>query len=216
VVIVLSDALIALLLSGGIGYALGRAPFQQWETYINNYNDRLGRLAYDRVVEPLEFYQKIQNSQKLYAEAIFAYLVGLEDASLPVTMRCLELGLKEHFRQVENAEPSMTSYRLIEWAEKSIGNKKELAHGFRILRNLIHEEKVIEEQDALEAIRHVTMILNNIFPFSNAIISGACNFCNTTYNLSIPLDQCYLGNTIVVQCNKCRRSINHNIMPPYP
>ena len=203
-------------LSGIIGYGLGRAPFQQWEAYINMYNDRLGRLAYDRVVEPLDFYQKVKNAQKLYAEAIFAYLVGLEDASLPVTMRCLELGLKEYYRQVEKTEPSLTLFRLTEWVEKSIGNKKELAHGFRILRNLIHEEKVIEEQDALEAIRHVTTILNDIFPFPEAIIYGACNFCNTSYNISIPLDQCYLGNTIVVQCNNCRRSINHNIMPPYP
>jgi hypothetical protein len=212
----MAEVLVLMTASGIIGYAFGRAPFQQLEGYINKYRERMERLAYDKVVEPLVFYQNVKNAKKLYAEAVFAYLWGLSNASLPVTMRCLELGLKEHYRSVEKAEPSLNLYKLTEWAEKGIGSRKELAHGFRIVRNLIHEDKVIEEQDALEAIRHVTKILNVIFPFSEAIITGTCNFCNTAYKRSISSDECFLGNTLVIQCNNCRRSINHIIMPEYP
>lgn len=209
----MAEALLALLLTGGVGYALGRVPFQQWETYINAYNDRTGRLAYDKVIEPLVFYEKVANGKKLHVEALLAYLVGLPNASLPVMMRCLEIGLKEHYRQTEKKEPSLTLYKLTEWAEQSIGRKKELAHGFRILRNLIHEEKVIEEQDALEAIRHMTSILNVVFPFVTATLPMTCSFCNSQHNVTIPSNDCYFGNTILVQCSNCKRSINHNILP---
>lgn len=212
----MAEGLIALLLAGGIGYEYGRAPFQQWEGYINKYNERIGHLTYNRIVEPLVFYKRIGNAEKLHAEAIFAYLAGLPNASLPTAFRCLELCLKQYYEEVERKKLSLSAYELIEWSEKHLGDKKELAHGFRVLRNLIHEETIIEEQDALEAIRHVTKILNLVFPFQNADLTGFCAFCRNPYILPISSDQCYLGNTIPVQCNNCMRSTNHTIMPQYP
>jgi hypothetical protein len=205
------------LLAGGIlGYIIGRTPYQQWEGYINKYKERMGHLTYDRIVEPLIFYERIENSKKLYAEAIFAYLAGLPNASLPTTFRCLELCLKQHYEEVEKKKATLRAYELIEWSEKRLGDRKELAHGFRFLRNLIHEEKIVEEQDALEAIRHITKILNLVFPFSDAKLAGVCDFCKKPYNVTIPAAWCYLGNTVPVQCSNCMRSTNHFILPIHP
>lgn len=212
----MAEAVVALLLAAGIGYGAGRAPFQAWESYINRYNERLGHLSYNRVIEPLVFYQNIENARQLYAESVFAYLSGLPNASLPVTFRCLEICLKKYYEKTEKKRPSLKAHELIEWSEKQLGNRKELAHGFRILRNLLHEEKTVGEQDTLEAIRHVTQILNIVFPFDTSTLNGTCFFCKTPYNVSIPADQHYLGNTLSIPCNVCRRSINHIIMPQHP
>ena len=208
----MSDVLAALLI-GGLGYKLGRAPFEAWENFINRYNERLGHLTYNQIVEPIAFYGKVDNGKIIYAEAVFAYLVGLPNASLPMTFRCLEIGLKQKHKEVEGQEPSLTAYELIEWSETYLGNRAELAHGFRRLRNLLHEESIIKEQDALEAIRHVTNILNLIFPFSAINLTGVCAFCGKPYSLPILSDQCYLGNTIPVRCDQCSRSTNHFVIP---
>ena len=207
--------LLFAFMTGVLGYGLGRAAFKDWEGYINKYRERLGHLTYNQIAEPLAFYEKVENSKKLYAEAVFAFLMGLPNASLPITFRCLELCLKRNYEEVEGKKPSLSAYELIEWSEKHLGDKKELGHGFRVLRNLIHEEKLIEEQDALEATRHITKILNVYHPFPTANLTGVCAFCNNSYNVSIPSDLCYLGNTVPIQCDKCKRSTNHLIVPQY-
>lgn len=205
--------IIAGLLLTGVGYALGRASYQQWEGYIQKHNERWGHLTYNQIIEPLVFFEQVENSKQIYAEAIFAYLAGLPNASLPTTFRCLEICLKLHYENVEGKKPSLSAYDLIEWCAERLKEKKELAHGIRILRNLIHGEKLIEEQDALEGIRHATKILNIVFPFQTANLTGACAFCGRQYTHEISADQCYLGNTIPIQCDNCLRSTNHIIVP---
>jgi hypothetical protein len=90
-------------------------------------------------------------------------LFGLPDASLPMAFRCLEIGLKQHYEIVEKKKPSLNAFELIDWSEKKLGKKVEIAQGIRILRNLAHEEKTITEQDNLEAIRHITNIIEPCF-----------------------------------------------------
>ncbi len=75
-----------------------------------------------------------------------------------MSLKTLELGLKCKLGK-ENARLSNS---INELEEKY--RYKDLAHGFRILRNLIvHEEVECKEQDALEALRHVSEILNRLF-----------------------------------------------------
>jgi hypothetical protein len=212
----MGEAIAGALVGGLFGYGLGRAPFQAWEGFINNYNQRLGHLSYNRVIEPIVFCNNVENGWKIYAEAIFAFLIGLPDASLHMAFRCLEIGLKRHYEDVEGKKPSLKAWELIDWSEKKLGKQAELAHGFRILRNLTHEEKTITEQDNLEAIRHITCILNLIFPFQTANISVNCVTCRRSNAIVVPMDQLFLGNSISVPCTVCRISTNYLVMPPNP
>jgi hypothetical protein len=201
------------LLGGLFGYGLGRAPFQAWEGFINEFNARFGHLTYNRVIEPIEFYRQIENGKRIYAEGIYAFLFGLPDASLQMTFRCLEIGLKRYYQNTEKKKPSLTACGLIEWSEKELGRKKELVHGFRILRNLTHEETTITEQDNLEAIRHVTEVLNLIFPFQIATITAYCGTCRRSTPVQVSSDQLFLGNNIVVPCTVCKISTHYQVMP---
>lgn len=204
-----------LLVGGALGFLLGRSVFASWEKFINRYNERTSHLSYNNIVEPVSFYGRIQNSRMVYGEAVYAYLFGLPNASVPASFRCLELALKKKYQETEKKSPKMNTYKLIEWSEKHLGNQKELAHGFRFLRNLIHEEKLVQEQDALEAIRHISKILNLLFPFETVILRGTCGFCNTAYAYEADKSQCFLGNVIIIPCSHCARNIRHEIMPLY-
>jgi len=203
------------IIGGLLGYGLGRAQFQAWEGFINKFNERLGHLSYNHVIEPCEFYDKVENGRKIYAEAVYSFLYGLPDASLQMTFRCLEIGLKRYYENTEGKKCSLKAWELIDWSEKKSGDKKELAHGFRILRNLTHEEKTITEQDSLEAIRHVTQILNIFFPFPTATITVNCGLCRTPSQMSVLPDQLFLGNNIAVPCASCKTSTNYQVMPWY-
>lgn len=210
-----SDIVAELLIAGALAYLFGRAPFIKWEGFINGFKKRVGHLSYNRIIEPLGFYEKVENGRKLYGEGVYSYLFGLPNSSLPTMFRCLETGLKQKYREVEGKEPSLNAFELIEWGERYLKNRKELAHGFRYLRNLIHEERVVEEQDTLEAIRHITKILNLIFTFPFVILKGSCEFCKNPYEVKTKKEICYLGSTISIRCNTCRRSTKHEIMASY-
>jgi hypothetical protein len=209
----MSRDLLSLLLAGGIGYVAGRAPFQQWEGFINKYQERMSYITYQKIAVPAGFYGKIYNGQWLYTEAITAYLVGLPDACLPVILRCLDVGLKKLYEEVQKKECQLKLYHLIEWAEQYLGGKKELAHGFRILRNLIHEETVVEEQDAIEAIRHTTQILNVIFPFVLQSLFPRCLHCQDLIHLPLTFGQNYIGNAMTLKCPKCGKTFSYIVSP---
>lgn len=209
------EAIGGAIIGGLFGYGLGRAPFQAWEGFINNFNGRIGHLTYNHVIEPCEFFSKVENSNRIYGEAVYAFLYGMPDASLQMTFRCLEIGLKRYYENTEGKKCSLKAVELIDWSEKKLGNKKELAHGFRILRNLTHEEKTITEQDSLEAIRHVTQILNIVFPFLTATITVYCGICRRPSQISALPDQLFLGNSIAVPCPSCRTSTYYQVMPWY-
>lgn len=206
---------VEFFLGGGLGYLIGRATFAPWENFIKGYNDRLGHLSYNKIIEPIALYKKIEGTEKIYGEAVYCYLFGLPNASVPTIFRCLELGLKKKYEEVEGRTPKMKAYKLIEWSENFLKNQKELAHGFRFLRNLIHEEKQVEEQDALIALRHITKILNLLFPFSKVIVQSICNFCKTPYEEEVESNKFFIGNAIFIECNKCKRSTRYDIMPLY-
>ena len=43
---------------------------------------------------------------QVYREAILAYLYGLPNASLPLVLKCLEVGLKIKYEEIEGKKPS--------------------------------------------------------------------------------------------------------------
>lgn len=199
------ELVVTVLGSGIVGYFVGRAKYGEWENFIEMYNKRLGALAYFKVVIPVASLNLV-NTWQVYREGINAYLFGLPNASIPTVFRCFEIGLRFKYGQITSKKGDlMGAYDLTEWAESYLGDKKEIAHGFRILRNILHKEKMMKEQDALECIRHLSEILNLLYPFSSVNFKGKCAFCGNPYAVKIMKANYYLGNIQSIRCNNCQQ-----------
>jgi hypothetical protein len=201
------DALVGNLMSGYLGYVAGSRKFAGWEPIIKSYDARMSHLAYVKATRPVSFFAAIPNAEIIHREAILAYLFGLPDASIPTTLRCLEMGLN-HKHIIETGQPPPENsklFYLINWAEQYLGNRKQTAHGFRILRNLIHEPSILSEQDAIEAIRHITIILNLLYPILTPFVKTnyACQNCKKPLQIDMLIQDHYLGNIIKPNCPYC-------------
>lgn len=199
------DALVSGFASGYLGYVAGSRKFAGWEPVIKSYETRMSHLAYVRAMRPISFFTAIPTAQIIYTEAVLAYLFGLPDASIPTTLRCLEMGLTNKYTDITGQPSPEKLYDLINWAEVYLGKRKETAHGFRILRNLIHEQSLLSEQDAIEAIRHITIILNLLYPLSAIPIQTnyTCQNCHQPLTINVPIQANYLGNVFTPNCPHC-------------
>ncbi|MFC1910493.1 hypothetical protein ACFLXC_04315 [Chloroflexota bacterium] len=199
------DAVVSGFTSGYLGYVAGSRKFAGWEPLIKNYETRMSYLAYVKAMRPLSFLSAIPDALVIYREAILAYLFGLPDASIPTTLRCLEIGLSRKYSDTMGQPPPEKLYDLINWAENYLGNEKQTAHGFRILRNLIHGQSLLSEQDAIEAIRHITIVLNLLYPLSVMPIKTnyTCQNCNQPLTIDVPIEYNYLGNVFKPNCPHC-------------
>jgi len=200
-----ADPLEALFI-GGLGYLLGRGQFAGWENMINAYNERLNHLQYFKVIKPAKVFEDAAELQSIHRQAVLSYLQGLPDASVAMSLRCLEVTLKQAKTKLEGQEAKENLSNLIDWAGNYLGAKKDLAHGFRILRNLIHERTLVKEQDALEAIRHTTEIINLMYPFNTVQMAHACPKCGMSSTYQIRKDDYYIGNTLNVGCGSCQQT----------
>ena len=123
----------------------------------------------------------------------------MPNSSVVMSLKTLELGLK-----CKLGKKNARLFDLINELKEE-EQYKDLAHGFRILRNLImHEKAECREQDALEALRHVSEILNRLFPFEEVYYTMTCNSCKTSYKIKVKINDFFLGNIIRTQCPKCR------------
>ena len=202
------DALVGSFIAGYLGYQAGSRKFAGWEPIIENYNIRVSHLVYMKAIKPVSFLSSITTAGTIYTEAVLAYLFGLPDASIPLTLRCLEMGLTDNYISITRQSPPTKDklYNLIEWAEDRLKGNKGVAHGFRLLRNLIHGEYVMAEQDALEAMRHISIILNLLYPLPNCTtVFYSCQTCGTQSQQDWPIQQCYLGNVLNTYCASCKR-----------
>lgn len=200
------DALVGHFISGYLGYTAGSRKFSGWEPIIKNYNTRMSHLAYVKCIRPVSFFAIIPEAEIIYREAMLAYLFGLPDASIPTTLRCFEVGIRHKYTVETGQPPPEKLYDLIEWAKKDLGSKRETAHGFRLLRNLIHGQSIMSEQDALEALRHITSILNLLYPLEvNTKLVYSCQICRTQSRQNWPTQECYLGNVLNTYCASCKR-----------
>jgi len=199
------DALVGSFISGYLGYVAGSRKFAGWEPIIKSYEARMSYLAYVKAIGPLSFLATIPTAEIIYREAILAYLFGLPDASIPTTIRCLEMGLAKKHTDVTGQPPPERLYDLINWAERYLGNRAQMAHGFRILRNLVHGQSILSEQDAIEAIRHVTIILNLLYPLLAMPVTTnyTCQKCKNPLTINVSMQDNYLGNIFKPNCPYC-------------
>jgi len=208
------DALV-LGFGGLLGYGAAILKYSKWEPLIKDFEKRLNHLSYLKVTIPYKFFKINKNYGQLYSESVYAYLYGLSNASLPLILRCLETGLRNKYREVEKENPKKLNLNnLIDWAENYLRDKKEIAHGFRILRNLIHSEKLISEQDVSEALRHISIILNLLYELpKDTKLKVFCKNCNTEHQYVIQTHQYYIGNNMLFECDKFRQNINVIFIP---
>ena len=161
---------------------------------------RLDHLVYFKVVPPLAMFKNCGVASAFYKEAVQAYLLGMPNSSVIMSLKTLELGLRCKFKD--------RKAKLVELIErlKGEGGYRDLAHGFRILRNLVvHENIECREQDALEALRYVSEVLNKAFPYSSVRYTMTCSnsVCKAEYPIELSVDEYFLGNIVRVKCPKC-------------
>lgn len=200
-----------------LGSALAEAILSDNEEdeFAMEVQDRLGHLTYMEIYEPIGCYGIIDNFTYLYGEAVATYLLGYENASVPMSFRCLEIALKEKYRETEGTDPgpNMSAYELIEHFEDDFDNGTRLLHWFRDLRNQIHTTQLVDEQDALEALRHISSALNQLHPYEIPIFQGHKACCGQEYSVSVSKESVYLGNIINIRCDTCNQITEHRVLP---
>ena len=191
-----------------MGYQTAKSKTASWENVIKKGDGNINLLATYKIIKPLNFiYSSGENTGQLYREAVLAFIFGLHNSSVSTSMRCLEIGLRKKYAEVNQNQPPDKLVELIDWSETYLSSKKEIAHGFRILRNLIHSDTLVKQQDALEALRHVSEILNLLYPYEYATKNLTCSQCNKPGNYRIYSENCLLYNDISLKCNYCGRQI---------
>ncbi len=201
------------ILGGLLGYSAGANKTKGWDEFIKKYVERLNHIAYIEIIIPIGCFEKIKSSREVYREGVTAYLLGLPNASLPMILRFLEIGLKQKYSDVEGKTPPNKLVDLINWSEKYLKDKTEIAHGFRILRNLIHKDKLVKEQDIPEAIRHVSAMLNILHPFTCVKLSNFCSFCSKQSDVTISRELYWVGNVMAIKCKHCKMVNNLQLIP---
>lgn len=151
------NGLADLIILGGLGYLLGKGKYADWEPIIQKYKNRLEHIQYFKIPPPMGFLDTNTNIKTIYRECLLCYLFGLSNSVIPSLLRVFEQALIKKYKLVEGKIPSdnVSLKNLIDWTEKIIEKESEIAHSFRLLRNYIHTDILVEEQDAIEAIRQL-------------------------------------------------------------
>ncbi|MCH7559903.1 MAG: hypothetical protein IIC67_00800 [Thaumarchaeota archaeon] len=203
-----------LIILGGLGYLLGQGKHADWEPIIQNYKKRLEHLQYLKIPPPMGFLDTNTNIKTIYRESLLGYLFGLSNSVIPSLLRVLEQALIKKYKIVEGKSPSNdpSLKNLIDWAEKIIEKESQIAHSFRLLRNYIHTDILVDEQDAIEAIRHISKVIEKLFPTTIYGITGACNVCIKIQTQTIIPQFSFLGNTIRMVCG-CGNAYTRILIP---
>lgn len=209
------DSLLALIGGGLLGYLLGEGRYNDWKPVIEQYQKRFQQLTFAQIPLPVKFLQMSQTMRVIYRQSLYAYLFGLPDASLPALIRVLEQALKVKYDEVEGKKPSrdMDLAKLIDWAESYLKDKALIAHSFRRLRNFVHTDNLVQEQDSLEGIRHVSIILESLFSSNQSLLSTVCSQCKSSNIASLVESQRMMGHNVPLVCSHCHMTYNISLMP---
>jgi len=191
-----------------------QVKFDVWTdiTEVYGFKERVSLLMGNKIEIPFAWIAGDSTLRDIYAESVKAYLYGLPNSSIPMTLRFLQLICRDEFRQATGkSDESPPLEDLINWTEKRL-NEKTTAHGFQILRNLVHTEALLKDQDALEAIRHISIIANKLRYFDKATVKIYCNFCQIKHEYGISPNEYILGKEIWFKpCEKRRYSFTKKI-----
>lgn len=203
------------LLKLGLGYVLGSQQNNDWKLTIDNFKKRVGLLQYPKIPIPWGFLNLDKNMKLVYREGLLCYLHGLPNACIPSMVRVLEQSLeKKHEITVGKSSRRMSLEDLIDWADSFLDNKTDTAHAFRMLRNYIHTNNVVQEADALEAIRHISIIVNNLHPVELVdVFPTPCPKCGIAKRQKIDSKMTYLAQTHPLTCESCHNRFTWTLFP---
>jgi len=201
-------------LAGILGYVAGTSKNAAFQPLIDQFNKRLEALKYFSVIPPYGFLESREKAKVLFREGTLSYLFGLPNVCMPSLVRILEIGLKEKYREVEDNEPTDKSLNdLLDWTEKKLQIDTMTAHSYRKIRNLIHTDELVIEQDCLEALRHICNIINNIFFVTpEYLLHSNCTSCKTSVQSRRSTQNLILGSTVTIQCPVCHINYNWTIV----
>ena len=177
----------------------GKSQARGFEEVIDKSKARLDHLAFFKVIPPIRLFSKVKVTTKFYKEAVWGFIVGLPNSSIAMSVKVLEVGLKRKYKEG----------RLIELIDKLQveSSMKDLAHGIRIIRNAVmHEEKEYSDADALEVLRHVSSILNRIYPFNSLLLFLQCP-SKHEFTESVENSKFYLANILRFKCPNCGKIV---------
>lgn len=201
------------LVIGGLGYLLGQGQYEGWKPLIQQYQNRLYHLQYSKSPYPFGFLNGNNNMKIVYREGVLSYLLGLSNSAIPNLIRVLEQALISKYESTEKKKPDNVGLSdLIDWAEKMMKEKTNIAHSFRMLRNFLHTDKLVLEQDCLECIRHVSIIINNLFPTDFVTVNTHCRCGATGIGVVLPESR-FLATNLSFQCNICHQTFNWVLLP---
>jgi len=118
---------------------------------------------------------------------------------------CKKQGLAKKYTEFTGKPRLEKLFDMINWAETLLGSNKEMAHVFRILRNLLHGQTILSEQDVSEAIRHITILINLLYPPTSfrVLTNYICQNCQMKLQITIPTQENYIGHVFTPTCPAC-------------
>ncbi|MDE1834877.1 MAG: hypothetical protein KGH64_06090, partial [Candidatus Micrarchaeota archaeon] len=171
-------------------------------TGVAGYNNRLTVLIHTKIEVPIVPLSASTDGtlRKIYIESVKDYLYGLPNSSIVMTVRFFQLVARDRFRQVENkptAKPDVED--LVSWTAKHLGEDIN-TRAFQIMRNYVHTETLIEDADALEAIRHISKLANKLYPYTSVNHNSYCGRCRIYHTYTFNKADYYLGNALDIAC----------------
>lgn len=177
---------------------------QSLQNFREGIANRLNSLKQTYTDPPFGYLAANKNMDIIYRESISCYLLGTPNSCLPSIVKVLEISLREKYEAVEGkSSDGMELVRLIEWSKEF--EDKNTAHSFRMLRNYIHENISIKLQDCVEAIRHISIVINKLHDQEPKKFATVCPSCNTTTSQSLGTRRYYVGDDFTMTCSQCKK-----------
>ena len=187
---------------------------------VDGLSDRKKHILEQKLTIPVAFFECGENHREIYVEAIRAYLFGLPNSSIAMVSKCMQVALKKRLalnniteltfnakngnRRSIKLNGDVTLYNLIESNEVSslLKDLKEEAQYLRVLRNHIHDDKMVNNSYAFEALCHLQKILSVLFPNPREIfIKYVCSLCRKYHVGSVRAYDYFANNTATFVCN---------------
>lgn len=207
----MSQIILHCLAIESLGYNLGLFSDAHFLRPISNkeLKARADSLKTFKIRIPYYAFIKENAIFNLYREAVYSCVYGLSNASVPMSFKCLEISLKIKYKELTGKEFKGKVNELIDFLgdkfsklgatsvdegyNKIAGlfNASGDANSLRLLRNMLHENYLYSDKEAIEMLSYASDIICKIFPTNSVIpCSVKCNFCGQKHDFSINFDEC--------------------------
>lgn len=178
---------------------------RHYEKHVKEHEDIL---KFSEIVVPFGALRNDNVLRKFYREGLFCFLLGQPNASMMIMVSCLERVLKMKYAEIEGKNPKLRLINLLDWLKEKQGDLGisdiDIPHGFRMLRNYVaHELKVTSESDAIEGIKYVSRLMNELYDYEEISKDYECGNCEEVTNFTIPKEDLVLGEEMFLYCESC-------------